>query len=99
MLLIVGTFRLPAHNIEAARPIMEQMVVASRCEEGCIEYSYSQDVFDPSLIHVKELWTDQVALDLHFATAHLAMWRAAWPSLNIHDRDLWVYDVGAPRAT
>lgn len=99
MLLIAGTFRLPAHNIEAARPIMEQMVVASRREEGCIEYGYSQDMFDPGLIHVKELWADQAALDRHFATDHLATWRAAWPNLNIHDRNLWVYEVGEPRAT
>ncbi len=88
MLLIVGTFRLPTHNMEAARPIMERMAFASRSEKGCIEYGYAQDVFDTGLIHVKELWIDQGAFDLHFAAAHLAAWRAAWPSLNIHDRNL-----------
>jgi quinol monooxygenase YgiN len=28
-------------------------------------------VLVPGLIHVKELWTDQAALDAHFASAHL----------------------------
>src|SRR3954447_9006916 len=99
MLLIVGTVRLPARNLEAARPIMKRVVDASRLEVGCVEYGYSEDVFDAGLIHVKELWTDQCALNRHFASTHIAEWRAAWPSLGIGDRDLRVYDVAEPRRT
>ncbi|WP_137678859.1 putative quinol monooxygenase [Aurantiacibacter suaedae] len=99
MLLIVGTVRLPAHNLEPARPIMQRMAEASRAEDGCAEYSYAEDLFDPGLIHVKEMWRDQAALDRHFATSHLAEWRAAWPDLGIGERDLRVYDVEEPRAT
>jgi quinol monooxygenase YgiN len=99
MLLIVGTVRLPAANMDAARPIMKRMVAASRCEDGCVEYGYAEDVFEPGLIHVKELWIDQEALDRHFASEHIAEWRAAWPNLGIGDRDLRVYDVAAPRKT
>lgn len=99
MLLIVGTVRLPAQNLDAARPIMKRMADASRAEEGCVEYGYAEDVFDPGLIHVKEMWTDQGALDRHFASIHIAEWRAAWPSLGIGDRDLRVYEVSEPRTT
>ncbi|EXS70222.1 putative quinol monooxygenase [Sphingobium sp. Ant17] len=99
MLLIVGTIRLPAQNLGAARPAMQQMVEASRAESGCVEYSYAEDVLDPGLIHIKELWTDQDALDRHFTMAHIAQWRAAWPALGIGDRDLRVYDVNEPRRT
>lgn len=99
MLLIVGTVRLPAHNMEMARPIMKRMAHASRAEEGCLEYGYAEDVFEPGLIHIKEIWVDQNSLDRHFAAAHLAEWRAAWPSLGIGDRNLRVYEVGEPRPT
>lgn len=99
MLLIVGTVRLPAGSVEAARPIMKRMADASRAEAGCLEYVYAEDVFEPGLIHVKEMWVDQSALDHHFAAAHLAEWRAAWPSLGISERNLLVYDVGEPRST
>lgn len=97
MLLIVGTIRVPEDKVDAARPEMRRMVESSRAEQGCVEYSYAQDVFDPGLIHVKELWTDRESLDRHFATAHIAQWRAAWPTLGIGDRKLRVYEVGAPQ--
>jgi len=99
MLLIVGTVRLPAANLERALPAMRAMVEASRTEAGCLEYGYAQDVLEPGLIHVKELWSDQAALDAHFASSHIQAWRAAWPALEIGDRALRVYDVGAPRST
>jgi quinol monooxygenase YgiN len=99
MLLIVGTVRLPAEKLSHALPAMKRMVEASRAEDGCVEYGYAADIFDAGLIHVKELWTDQTALDRHFASAHIAEWRAAWPSLRIRDRDLRVYEVGEARRT
>lgn len=99
MLLIVGTVRLPAANLERALPAMRAMVEASRAETGCLEYGYAQDVLEAGLIHVKELWSDQAALDAHFASSHIQAWRAAWPALEIGDRDLRVYDVGTPRST
>lgn len=99
MLLIVGTVRLPPENLEHARPAMLAMVQASRAETGCLEYGYAEDVFVPGLIHVKELWSDQAALDAHFATVHIQAWRAAWPALEIGDRELRVYEVGQPRVT
>lgn len=99
MLLIVGTVRLPPENLERARPAMLAMAQASRAEVGCLEYGYAEDVFVPGLIHVKELWRDQAALDAHFASAHIQAWRAAWPALEIGDRDLRVYEVGQPRVT
>ena len=97
MLLIVGTVRLPAQNLAAARPAMRRMAEASRAEEGCLLYVYAEDLFDPGLIHVKEMWVDQAALYRHFETPHLAEWRASWDALGIGHRDLKLYEVGDPR--
>ena len=98
MLLIVGTVRLPAGMLEAARAVMREMVEASRAEDGCAEYVYAEDVLDAGLIHVKELWRDEQALARHFASAHLSRWREAWGRLQIAERNLRMYEVGAPRA-
>src|SRR5579863_691870 len=96
MLVIIGTIRLPAARLAAARPAMATMIEASRAEPGCLEYSYAEDVLEPGLIHVKERWTDREALDKHFHSAHIAAWRAAWPSIGIRERNLSLYEVGEP---
>ena len=94
MLLIVGTIRLPPENVTRARSAMADMVAASRAEEGCVEYSYAEDVLEPGLIHVKELWRDRSALDRHFASDHIRAWRSTWPELGIGERNLQAYEVG-----
>jgi quinol monooxygenase YgiN len=98
MLLIVGTVRLPADNMEAARPFMKRVIDATRAEDGCIEYNFAEDAIEPGLIHIQELWVDQSALDRHVATPHLIEWRAVGAQLGIGDRNLRMYEVGASRA-
>jgi len=99
MLLIVGTIRLPAEKLDEARPVMQRMIEASRAEDGCLSYSYSQDVLEKNVIHVKELWRDRVSLDKHFVSDHIGKWRSEWPRLGITDRNLTLYEVDAPEIT
>ncbi len=89
--IIAGTIRLPPQNLGRARPIMEAVLSASRAEDGCIEYSYAQDVLDPGLIRIFEIWRDQAALDAHLQAEHLRVWRSHWEDLGIHDRKLRPY--------
>jgi quinol monooxygenase YgiN len=98
VIVIVGTVRLPPANIAAAKGPMEAMVTASRAEDGCIAYAYSEDLLEPGLVHVNELWRDRDALAAHFKTAHMATWRAAFGGLGITGRDLKLFDAGEPEA-
>ena len=77
---------------------MIAMLEASRAEDGCLVYSYAEDVAEPGLIRVFEVWRDQAALDAHFQTPHLAAWRAAWPEFGVSDRRLIAYEVASERA-
>jgi hypothetical protein len=43
------------------------------------------------------LWRDQAALDAHFRTPHLALWREAWPAFGVSDRRLTLYEVAGER--
>lgn len=99
MRLIVGTVRLPPENLAQARTAMRAMVDQSRAEDGCLDYVYAEDLFDPGLIHVKELWRDQATLDAHFASDHIAAWRDQWAIFGIGDRQLVKYEVGEGRST
>lgn len=98
MILIAGTVRFPAENMPAARPVMARMVTETRAEDGCLQYAFAEDVLDPGLIHISELWRDPAALDLHREAAHMTRWRAEGAELGAHGRDLRFYDVGEPMA-
>lgn len=93
MIIVAGTVRIDPAKLVAAREIMDRMIKASRAEDGCLDYSYSVDVLDPSVVHVFEAWRDMETLRLHFKMPHLAEWRAAWPTFGISDRKLHVYEV------
>ena len=95
--LIAGTVRVPPQNIARFTPHMAKMLAASRAEDGCLAYAYAIDVEDPGLIRVFEAWRDQAALEAHFATPHLAAWRAAWPEFGVSDRRLIAYEVASER--
>jgi quinol monooxygenase YgiN len=76
---------------------MVTMLVASRAEDGCLVYSYAEDVAEPGLIRVFEAWRDQAALDAHVRTPHLAAWRAAGAAAGVSERKLSVYEVASER--
>ena len=96
-LIVAGTVRVPPQNVERFRPHMAKMMAASRAEDVCLAYGYAEDVTEPGLIHVFEVWRDQAALDAHFTTAHMAEWRAAWPAFGVSERRLIAYEVAAER--
>ena len=93
VLLIAGTIRIAPDRLDAARSAMRAMVEASRAEDGCLAYAYAEDMLDPGLIRVHELWRDRAALDAHFAAPHIGAWRATWPALGIGERALTLYEV------
>lgn len=97
-LIIAGTVRVPAGNFERFQPHMLEMLTASRAEDGCLTYSYAQDVAEPGLIRIFEAWRDQAALNAHFQTEHMARWRAAWPQFGVSDRRIMAYEIAAERA-
>ena len=68
------------------------MVTATRAEDGCIAYSYAQDLFDPGLIHVSEKWRDRDALTAHFKAPHMQTWIAERGDLNLFDRNIRIYE-------
>lgn len=98
MLLITGTFRIAPDNFTDALPVMARMIAASRGEDGCLDYSYAADLLEPGLIRVTERWRDQDALDTHLTSDHIREWRAAWPALGIHARDLSLHEIADTRS-
>lgn len=93
MIVIEGTVRIPDGALENTRSAMETMIRASRAEEGCVEYAYSVDVLDSTLIRVAERWISREALAAHFQTPHMMVWRNAIAKIGITDRSLRMYEA------
>ncbi len=95
--IIAGTVRVPPQNLAGLKPHMLAMLAASRAEDSCLEYSYGEDVAEPGLIRVFEVWRDQAAIDAHFKAPHMAAWRAAGAELGVSDRRLFAYETASER--
>ncbi|MEL7320271.1 MAG: putative quinol monooxygenase [Pseudomonadota bacterium] len=98
MLMVIGTAKLGEGAIDAGREALEAMITASREEDGCIEYAYSIDILDPSIMRITEKWVDEDALVTHFQTPHMAAFQQALASLDVTILDVKKFqaDDGAP---
>lgn len=52
-----------------------QVVKTTRAEQGCLDYTAHVHAEDPRRVLFHERWTDQGALDRHWASDHLASFR------------------------
>jgi quinol monooxygenase YgiN len=95
---VIGQFRMPPENMAAARPAMAKVMLATRAEDGCIEYNYAEDVLDPGLIRVSEVWASEPKLMAHLQTPHMAVWAEERTALGLSGRKITVYAVSNARA-
>lgn len=51
--------------------VINQLVEASRQDQGCLYYSHCADLADENKFVIVEHWADQAAVDLHNQTPHL----------------------------
>jgi quinol monooxygenase YgiN len=91
-IIVAGTVRVPPENVQALKPHMLTMITATRAEDGCVEYGYSEDVAEPGLFRIFEAWRDKDALKAHFNSPHMGAWRAAGEAAGVGDRKLVMYE-------
>ena len=101
MIQINGTITLAPGTIANAPETVDAiktMVAASRAEEGCLDYTFAQDLSDPDSIVIFERWTDMDALGTHGKSAHMAEFQKAMAANPAVARNLTMYqtDEGKP---
>jgi quinol monooxygenase YgiN len=97
--ILAGTVRFDPAKREASQPRMLEMMRLSQAEDGCIAYVYSEDLIDPGLIHVFEIWRDEEALHAHHNAPHFLKWRADREALGMSDRNMSAHTVTSSRQT
>ena len=95
--VLAGTVRFPLDKLDAALAMMMEMMRLSRAEDGCVEYAYSQDLIEPTLVHVFEVWRDAAALQAHHDAPHFHRWKAEREGLGMTDRRMRLYAVESSR--
>jgi quinol monooxygenase YgiN len=81
MIVIAGSVHVRPEARERAVAVALAMAKATMAEEGCRAYRFSADLADPTLFYLHEEWDDALALGRHFATPHMATFRAELPAL------------------
>ena len=94
MIAVRGSFRFPVAALEDVRPLMAAVIAATLKEPGCLAYSYAEDVVEPGLIRVFELWSSNEALTDHFATSHMRDWIEQRAPLGFSDRQIMMHEIG-----
>ena len=95
MIVITGSIRIPADKLVEARAPLRALIEATRAEDGCLAYSFGEDVLDPGLMVAAEAWRDGAALGAHLNTPHFAAWRDLGADLGVSDVKLTVYEVAS----
>ncbi|SDC10631.1 putative quinol monooxygenase [Ruegeria marina] len=94
MLIVTGVIEIAEDGVETARAAAAEMVAETLKEPGCIVYEFSQVLGQETRFRVYEEWQDLTALEAHFATPHMARFRAALARAGVVSRDVYRREGG-----
>jgi len=93
MIVIAGSARVRAEDLERAAAAGAEMGRQSRAEDGCLDYRFSFDLEDPTVVRVFECWASEEALAAHFAAEHFAAFGTVIAEVVDGESEFTRYDV------
>lgn len=69
---VVATIPAKPEAVAGIRSALQQLVTATRAEEGCLAYDLFESAAAPGTFITVERWVDQAAMDLHLQSPHIA---------------------------
>ncbi|MCY4237716.1 MAG: putative quinol monooxygenase [Rhodospirillaceae bacterium] len=93
MILISGLIELAEADIDTMKVAAITMALETRMETGCIQYAFYQDIENPAIFRVFEEWESMDALQAHFGSPHMKVFRETLSQAAIVRRDLKKYSV------
>jgi quinol monooxygenase YgiN len=80
MVIIVGSLTFSPDDRHDVIASLHDVTECSRRDEGCVEYTWSEDLAEPNTFWFFECWETQEALDAHLAAPH----ETAFGERNLH---------------
>lgn len=94
MIIVLAQVESSIESIETLRGALVEMEKASRAEEGCHDYTFCQEIGDPTRLRIVELWESMDALRVHFATPHMARFRESMAAAPPKSMTVKVHELG-----
>ena len=94
MIIVLAEVESSLESIETLRGALVEMQKASRAETGCHDYTFLQEVGDPSRLRIVELWESMDALRAHFAMPHMAKFREALSAAPPKSMSVKLHELG-----
>jgi len=98
VIVVTGDVWVAPENVDKLREHLRRLIEATRREEGCLAYSFGEDVLEPGLLRISERWLNWQSLDAHGKSAHVAAWRQQLKETGGVRREVVGYDAGQGRA-
>ena len=92
MLIVAGTVKTEPGDLAKVKDAAIAMMAATRTEDGCIEYEFSEVIGEPGTMRIFEKWESWDHLRAHFEVAHMDVWREAMKAVTVVERSISVYD-------
>lgn len=93
MIIVAGKINVPPAGMGDYRKAAAAVIAATRQEKGCQVYAFAEDVLEPGLIRIFEIWDTMADLDAHGAAPHMTPWREALAGIGTTGRDIRTYET------
>jgi quinol monooxygenase YgiN len=93
MIVVNAIVKSTQEDIVAMQSAIKTMEVASREEEGCLDYTFSVELNDSSVLRITEKWSSLEALMAHMVTPHMAEFQATMGSNPPASLDVNFYEA------
>ena len=77
MIVVNAKAKTNSETILALKDVINTLEVETKKEKGCIDYAFSVDISNPSIVRISELWEDRGSLEAHLTTVHVDNFRNA----------------------
>ena len=93
MIVVNAVVQARQEDIVALQGAISTMEAASREEPGCIDYTFSVELNDSSVLRITEKWQTLADLKAHFETPHMAEFQAAMGAHPPQSMEAHFYEV------
>ena len=97
MFVVMGVIEFNTGGIEEMQDAVATMERETRKEEGCLVYTFSQELTSPTSLRISERWATMEALAAHLKTDHMAAFGVAVGQVGPKSMDVKLYEIAGER--